>query len=393
MFLATTLMVLVGLALGLLGSGGSIVTLPVLVYVAHVPGHQAVSMSLVIVGGTSLLGCFLNRQRGALDLRVAFLFAASGIPGAWLGGSVSHLVSARVLLLSFGALLLVAGWRMLSGPAQPSPRCDRLPCLLAGLAVGLLTGFLGVGGGVIILPALVLFAGLEMKTAIGTSLAVIAANCFAALVGQIQYLHFDLPPALGFLAAAAAGMFAGQALVPRVSSTWLRRAFGWAIIGLGALLLLKNAPWNETVGGTTGFEPATSWSQAKFYSFSVARFSTQPGGACPEPARSPPRHRPSPYKPAAETLAGRCGRPSTWPSAPVWTGGRPGFLPLASHARLARTTRCGRIVPDESVKRETSLGRKLYPSRHFTDSSSGASTAGHDGRAVGERAPSLTTKH
>ena len=243
MFLATTLMALVGLALGLLGSGGSIVTLPVLVYVAHVPAHQAVSLSLVIVGGTSLLGCFLNRQRGALDLRAALLFAAGGIPGAWAGGSLSHLVSARVLLLSFGALLLVAGWRMRtpSGPAQPSPRGGRLPCLLAGLAVGLLTGFLGVGGGVIILPALVLLAGLEMKTAIGTSLAVIAANCLAALVGQIHYLHFDLPPALGFLAAAAAGMFAGQALVPRVSSAWLRRAFGWAIIGLGALLLLRNA--------------------------------------------------------------------------------------------------------------------------------------------------------
>jgi hypothetical protein len=243
LLLPTTLMALVGLALGLLGSGGSILTLPVLVYVAHVPGHQAVGMSLVIVGGTSLLGCFLNRRRGALDLRAALLFAGSGIPGAWVGAGFSHLVSARVLLLSFGALLLVVGWRMLmpDGPAQPARQCKRLPSLLGGLGVGLLTGFLGVGGGIIILPALVLFAGLEMKVAVGTSLAVIAANCLAALVGQLHYVHFDLPPALGFLAAAAAGMFGGQALVPRVSSTWLRRAFAWGIIGLGALLLFRNA--------------------------------------------------------------------------------------------------------------------------------------------------------
>jgi hypothetical protein len=248
--LAIPLMAIVGLALGLLGSGGSIVTLPVLIYVAHIPGHQAVGMSLVIVGGTSALGCLLHRRRGTIDLRVALLFAGSGLPAAFVGASFTHLVSARILLLCFGALLLPVGFRMImgNGPVQPRRPGNPARSLLSGLAVGLLTGFLGVGGGIIVLPALVLFAGLEMKAAIGTSLAVIAANCLAGLFGQLRYLNFDWPLALVFLAAAAAGMLGGQTLSRRVSSTSLRRAFAWGIIGLGVLILVKNALSGQTTG-------------------------------------------------------------------------------------------------------------------------------------------------
>ncbi len=239
--LALVLMVLVGLALGLLGSGGSIVTLPVLVYVAHVPGHQAVAMSLVIVGGTSLLGCLLNRQRGTLNLKAALWVAGGGLPAAFLGANFKHLVSARVLLLCFGVLLLLVGTCMLagSGNLQPGRQCHPARCLVAGLAVGLLTGFLGVGGGIIVLPALVLAAGLETKVAVGTSLAVIAANCLAGLAGQLRHLRFDLPLTLLFLAAAAAGMVGGQALSARVSSNALRRTFAWVILGLGAFILVQ----------------------------------------------------------------------------------------------------------------------------------------------------------
>ena len=234
--------VLIGVSLGLLGSGGSIVTLPVLVYVAGIPAHQAVGMSLAIVGGTSALGSLLNLRRGTLDLRAAAFFSLSGILGALIGARFTHLVSARSLMMLFGALMLVVGLRMLmgNGEAQSGRKCRPLRCLGTGLGVGLLTGFLGVGGGFVILPALVFFAGLEVKAAIGTSLAVIAVNSFAGLVGQLRYVQFDWPVTLGFLGAALAGMAGGSAVASRISSQSLRRAFAGSIIVLGMFLLVRN---------------------------------------------------------------------------------------------------------------------------------------------------------
>jgi hypothetical protein len=233
---------LVGLSLGLLGSGGSIVTLPVLVYVAGIPTHQAVGMSLVIVGSTSAVGSLLHVRRGSFSLKAGAFFAASGMVGAFVGAKFTHLVSAPVLLLLFGALMLVVGIRMLrSGESTAqSQQCRPLRCLATGVAVGVLTGFLGVGGGFLILPALVLFAGLEMKTAIGTSLAVIAVNCLGGFIGQLRYVDFDWRLTLGFLAAAVAGMFAGTALAGRLPSSALRRGFAWCVALLGAALIARN---------------------------------------------------------------------------------------------------------------------------------------------------------
>jgi uncharacterized membrane protein YfcA len=236
------LAMLIGLSLGLLGSGGSIITLPVLVYVARIPTQEAVGMSLVVVGGTSALGGLLNLRRGAFDLRAATFFSLSGMAGAFVGAKFTHLVSAPTLLLLFGALMLVMGTRMLqSGETTvQSQQCHPLRCLTTGVAVGVLTGFLGVGGGFLILPALVLFAGLEMKPAIGTSLAVIAVNCFGGFIGQLRYVDFDWRLTLGFLAAAVAGMFAGTALAGRLTTPTLRRGFAWCVLLLGVALVARN---------------------------------------------------------------------------------------------------------------------------------------------------------
>ena len=211
------------LLLALVGSGGSIVTLPVLVYVARVPAHEAVGMSLLIVGTTSALGGLIHFRRGDIDSRASVFFALSGIVGAFVGAKFTHMVSARVLLLCFGALMLVAGLRMLAGnQVAPSRRqCRPLWCFATGIVVGLLTGFLG-------------------KTAVGTSLAVIAVNSFAGLLGQLRYVQFDWVLTLAFLAAAAIGMLGGLMLAKRISPGSLRRAFAWSIIALGAVLLLKN---------------------------------------------------------------------------------------------------------------------------------------------------------
>ena len=118
--------------------------------------------------------------------------------------------------------------------------CRPAKCLGVGLAVGVLTGFLGVGGGFLILPALVLFAGVEMKEAIGTSSGIIAFNSFAGLAGQLRYVHFDWGLTLAFLGAAMGGMFGGLALADRLYSRALRRGLGWGIVALGGFLLAKN---------------------------------------------------------------------------------------------------------------------------------------------------------
>jgi hypothetical protein len=236
------LAMLIGLSLGLLGSGGSIVTLPVLVYVAGVPVASAVGMSLVIVGGTSALGGLLNLRRGALDWRATTFFASSGMVGAFVGAKFTHLVSAPMLLLLFGTLMIVVGTQMLRrGETKAvSHECCPLRCLAIGVVVGVLTGFLGVGGGFLILPALVLFAGLEMKPAIGTSLAIIAVNCLGGLIGQMRYVNFDGMLTLGFLLAAMAGMVAGAALAKQLSAAVLQRGFSWCVVLLGFILVARN---------------------------------------------------------------------------------------------------------------------------------------------------------
>jgi uncharacterized protein len=240
--LAYALAALIGVSLGLLGSGGSITTLPVLVYVARIPVSQAVGMSLVIVGGTAAVGSYRRFRQGDLAVRPALLFAATGMAGSFFGARLTHLVASRVLLLIFGCLMLAVGMAMLRKREDKTSQttCQLLRCLVVGLAVGTITGFLGVGGGFLILPALVLFAGVEMKKALGTSLAVIAVNSLSGLAGQLLYVSFNWRLTIGFLAMAVAGMFLGLAAANRVAADSLRRAFAWVIIALGIFLLLSN---------------------------------------------------------------------------------------------------------------------------------------------------------
>jgi uncharacterized membrane protein YfcA len=241
-FLALFLTALIGLVLGLFGSGGSIITVPVLVYLAGIPAHQAVAMSLAIVGGTSAMGGILNIRRGYFHPQTAVLFALSGFLGGFIGAKFTHLVSARVLLLLFGLLMIAVGAQFLRRlEVPPNARGYRpLACFWAGLAVGGLTGFLGVGGGFLIVPALVMFAQLEMKSAIGTGLAVIAANCLGGLLGQWPYVTISWQLTLAFLSVAAAGMLGGLALNERLASPWLQRVFAWSVIGLGLFLAVTH---------------------------------------------------------------------------------------------------------------------------------------------------------
>ena len=245
LIVALALTVLVGLSLGALGGGGSVLMLPILVYVAGTSAHEAVPLSMVVVGGTSLLAAVLHSRRGNIHVRATVLFGLSGMAAAFLGSALTSLVSQRVLMLIFAALMLAAGVAMLRGraeePDEGSGRCRVLPCLLVGAGVGALTGFLGVGGGFLIVPALVLFVGLPTKPAIGSSLAIIALNAASGLVGQLRQTTLDWGLALGYLGLALVGMLGGLALAGKVSGPTLRTAFAWFIIVLAVVIGGMNA--------------------------------------------------------------------------------------------------------------------------------------------------------
>jgi uncharacterized protein len=237
--IALLLALLIGLSLGALGSGGSIVTLPILVYVAGIDPKAAVGMSMAIVGGTSLLGGYFHWRSGNFLLKPALLFGATGIVGAYLGSSGTHLVSSPVLMLLFSGLMLVVGARMLVGKetVQASTvTCSPYLCIPSGFAVGLVTGFLGVGGGFLIVPSLMWFARLDARKAIGTSLGIIAVNSAAGLVGQLRYTHWDWPTTGAFLACALIGMGLGIPIARRAPEWALRKAFAIAVVAVAVAI-------------------------------------------------------------------------------------------------------------------------------------------------------------
>lgn len=232
------------MSLGLLGGGGSILALPVLVYVAGIDVHAAIGMSLAVVGATALVGALGHWRGGRVDLRAAVLFGGAGMLAAPLGAQATHAVAPRVLMLLFGVLMLVVGALMLRGrgsarPDAPRPRPVAVPA--AGFGVGLLTGFLGVGGGFLIVPALTLLVGLPIQRAIGTSLLVIAANSAAGVASHLTRGEVPLGLAAAFTAAATLGAVVGVRLASGLPPARLRRAFAAFVVLLGLFLLAKNA--------------------------------------------------------------------------------------------------------------------------------------------------------
>ena len=251
MTLALTLAVAIGFSLALLGSGGSIITLPVLVYVAGVPVASAVGMSLAIVGGTSAAGAWWKHRQGQVHWRAAALFGGTGMAGSLAGAQFTRLVSPGVLMLIFAALMGVVAWRMLARRGDegiaPLPDCRPIRCGVAGLVVGVVTGFVGVGGGFLLVPAMILFARLPMAMAVGTSLAVIAANSFAGWLGHLSHEPFAWKMTGAFLLAALAGMAAGVRFAGKIPAANLRRIFGSFVLAVAGFVLAKNWPAFTTI--------------------------------------------------------------------------------------------------------------------------------------------------
>jgi uncharacterized membrane protein YfcA len=233
----------IGLTLGLLGGGGSILTVPALVYIVGVNPQAAVTASLVIVGMNSAMGAMLHRSQGTLNWRVALIFGGAGMAVAYFSAGLSKNVSSHLMLVLFALLMLVVGTLMLfrKTPSSDGQRSRGLGfTLAAGAGVGLLTGFLGVGGGFLIVPALVMLVGLPMRQAVGTSLIVIAMNSLAGFLGHLNGPPVDVTVIALFVATGFLGALSGTRLVKRVNPTLLRRGFAIFVIGLAIFLLADN---------------------------------------------------------------------------------------------------------------------------------------------------------
>lgn len=249
--------VLVGLSLGALGAGGSILVLPALLYGLGLPERQSVVLALVIVGATSLYGSLMHARQGNVRAGAAALFSVTGFGGAWVGAMLSHRVPGVVLILSLALVMLVVSVRMYlsAGKKGAEPVIEEgaswirrsAPLLVAGVGVGFLTGFLGVGGGFLIVPALTLVGRMPVKQAIGTSLVVIAVNCVSGLVAH-RFEGLDWMVILPFVVGSfTASTFAAR-LVRGISPATLKRAFAVFILLLG-LLMLGDAALRMTDSG------------------------------------------------------------------------------------------------------------------------------------------------
>jgi uncharacterized membrane protein YfcA len=232
---------LIGVSLGVLGGGGSILTVPILVYLAGLDAKQAIATSLFVVGVTSAAGLVSHARAGRVRWRTGVLFGLAGMTGAYAGGRLAEFIPGTVLLTAFGLMMLATATAMIRGrkkaPKEPRHELPILHVLLDGIAVGLVTGLVGAGGGFLVVPALALLGGLPMGVAVGTSLLVISMKSFAGLLGYLSSVHINWDMAILVTAAAIVGSLVGGRLAGRIPQDALRKAFGWFVVVMGVFVL------------------------------------------------------------------------------------------------------------------------------------------------------------
>ncbi|WP_024850230.1 sulfite exporter TauE/SafE family protein [Hydrogenovibrio kuenenii] len=242
----------IGVSLGLLGSGGSILTVPVLVYLVGQEPKVAMAGSLLIVGLISVFSVMTYARHSLIQWRTVMLFGVPGMLGAFIGAWAGHFVSSVFQMLVFSVLLLSASYLMFKpvkvGDAD-KPHAERALYKIAsdGLLVGMVTGLVGVGGGFLIIPALVLLGGLPMRLAVGTSLAIIAMNSFVGFAEHLRVLDernlaLDWRVLFVFAIIGIAGSWVGKYVSQRVDQEKLKRIFAVFLVLIGAFILYKNIP-------------------------------------------------------------------------------------------------------------------------------------------------------
>lgn len=240
-----------GISLGLLGGGGSILAVPILTYAAGFGAKEAIASSLAVVGLTSLFAALGHWRLGKVNVRVALIFGAVAMASTYLGARLAVFFSGGAQLALFAVVMIVAAYFMFrehgTDLAEDAPegrfsgkRLSYGLIVAEGLAVGVLTGLVGVGGGFLIVPALVVLGGLPMKEAVGTSLLVISMKSAAGFAGYIGQVEVQWGYLALFTAAAVAGSLGGTHLVRYVPQGALKKAFALFLVVMGVFILYQN---------------------------------------------------------------------------------------------------------------------------------------------------------
>lgn len=232
----------IGVVMGLFGGGGSVLSVPMLLYVTRLEARAAIAVSLFMVSSASAVGAVVHARSGSVQLRPAVAFGLAAMALAFVGGWAARFVPSWLLLGLFATLMLVTSLRMLR--SEPRTRAEPLPyskvrLVGAGAATGLVSGLIGAGGGFLVVPALIYLAGLSVHEAVGTSLLVITFSSAAGFMGHVT--HVDLEPRLLAVVTlpGLVGVVSGARLARRVPPARLRRAFGVLVLALGIFLLAQ----------------------------------------------------------------------------------------------------------------------------------------------------------
>ena len=290
------LSVLIGLSLGLLGGGGSILTVPILTYVAGMNPKEAIAASLFVVGVTSAVSAVTHARKGRVKWRTGLIFGAAGMAGAFGGGLLGGHIPGTILMIAFALMMVATSMAMIRGRRDVSAadHNNDLPVgkvVVEGLVVGLVTGLVGAGGGFLVVPALALLGGLSMPVAVGTSLVVIAMKSFAGLGGYLTSVSLDWALVGGVTAAAIVGSFIGARLAGRIPEAALRKGFGIFVLLMGVFVLVQElpSPANAAVGITAAVIAAAAvcWFFVPACPLRKALDSTPAPQPVPEPAEEP----------------------------------------------------------------------------------------------------------
>lgn len=248
---------LIGVSMGLIGGGGSILTIPILVYLFSVSPTLSISYSLFIVGFTSLVGAYNNYRRGLVNFKTVLLFGSSSVttvivvrkfiipllPDVFFRIGSLHVTHSIFVMVVFAVLMLTASISMIKNKKisdENSTAKKNLSILVFyGLLIGLVTGFLGAGGGFLLIPALVVLMKLPMKEAIGTSLFIIALNSLIGFLGDIGRYAIDWSLIIIITSIAIGGIFIGSYFNKKVDSEKLKKGFGWFILIMGIYIIVK----------------------------------------------------------------------------------------------------------------------------------------------------------
>jgi uncharacterized membrane protein YfcA len=251
--------IFIGISLGLIGGGGSILTVPVLVYLFHVDPVQATAYSLFIVGSSSLVGAWPKYKQGFVHLKTAIIFGIPSIISVYatrkflvpaipsnlgeFGGLI--VTKSLMLMLLFAILMIAASFSMIRSKSsketvtEGEQKFNYPLILIEGALVGLLTGLVGAGGGFLIIPALVMLSKLPMKQAVGTSLLIIAAKSLIGFTGDLGNSTINWTLLLSITALAIAGIFIGDKLSKRIDGNQLKKGFGWFVLFMGLAIIAE----------------------------------------------------------------------------------------------------------------------------------------------------------